>query len=95
MAQYAANHTRTLGQTPTLYAKRIRLFYLIKHNIQDQRFAPRPKDTTIKVLLKDTSVTTEDWNPHSADQKHKSLNLCSYRLSYDMLQHVQSQTDKI
>ena len=24
--------------------------------------------------LKDTSVTAGDWNPHSADQKHQSLN---------------------
>ena len=26
------------------------------------------------VLLKDTSVTARDSNPHSADQKHQSLN---------------------
>ena len=28
----------------------------------------------LSVLLKDTSVTAGDLNPHSADQKHQSLN---------------------
>ena len=54
----------------------------------------------LSVLLKDTSVTAGDSNPHSADQKHQSLNsvLLTARPRHFHFSHVmidfEVQTDK-
>ena len=45
----------------------------------------------LSVLLKDTSVMAGDLNPHSADQKHPSLN--SLNRSATTLPHFLAVTD--
>ena len=63
------------GWTPSLYD--IALWSLMQYTTHGTNgFTSHPKDEAswLNVLLKDIDVTAGDSNPHTADQKHQSLN---------------------
>ena len=62
-----SNHAGKPGRTPSISAP-MGYFTAVRPIRRTQHY-------WLSVLLKDTSVTAVDSYPHSADQKHQSLNL--------------------
>ena len=52
-------------------------------------FTSHPKDDAMVKCLKDTSVTAGDSNPHSADQKHQSLNSVLLTVRHDLNNYLE------
>ena len=65
----------TPGRTPSLFDKCTGFFYMRYTTHGTNGFTSHPKDEAmVKCLAQGHSVTAGDSNPHSADQKHQSLN---------------------
>ena len=63
---------RSSGQTPSLYDKCTGLFYVHYTTHRTNGCTSNPKD---EAMVKDLGVMAGDLIPHSANQKHQSLNL--------------------
>ena len=71
-----SSHSQEHRGEPLLFSdKRTGSFYMryTTHGTNNFILPIRRTKQWLSVLLKDTNVTAEDSNPHSADQKHQSL----------------------
>ena len=80
VAQYTANQTRNIGANPFSFRQVHWVLLHALHNTRDKLLYVPSKGAKhwLEVLLKDTNVTTETENPHSADQKHQSLSALNH-----------------
>ena len=71
---YSSHSQEHRGELFSIWQVHWVLLHAIHNTLDQQLNVPFEGEQWLSVLLKNTSVTAGDSNPHSADQKHQSLN---------------------